>query len=83
MGDCRALGDVALSIDEWERFLKRFGYRVDAVIGNDAVRLRDCRGDVHRFSPHPAKLKPAELAMLTRDFLFTRGHELGADETAA
>lgn len=63
--------------------MRRFGYRVEAEIGTDAVRLRDCRGDVHRFAPHPIKLKPEQLAMLARDFLLTRGHQLAADESAA
>lgn len=61
--------------DDWSRILRRYGYRVEMIF-EGAVLLRDTNGNPHRFEPHPNSVTPAELAMLTRDFLRLRGFEI-------
>ena len=69
-----------MNMDEWLHTMRRFGLGVEAVIGQESVRLRDGNGGVYRFSPHPATLKPAERAMLTRRFLRNAGFIDDADD---
>ena len=74
-----------MNIQEWQHLLvRRFQYRIVAQTNGVSVTLIDCDGNTHWFEPHPATLKPEELAMLTRRFLRARDHIIdGTDEDAA